>query len=740
MNGQGHPGGWSKEDFSIPDCPGHQARVDAALEGVPVRLLVGNSGAPGRAGAVRATHGRISHYAHLDMRWAVCPEASSLHPGGPGSIMRQIIVLDRSLELARVVGGITTDKKLKTATAGKLYKGIISTDLDGTPMWSVETVRVVGENEEPSKGGKEKPEKLPAWWQPWFLNPFGRTLAILSPLLLIIGLETTYQVSRRQNGLGTIGSNKYSQYTWAHLPTGLMLMVRIIYEGIFSSAKILQPYLHLKKGARIEDDAINDNPQAKLAVQSVWKGLSGNYGVALAALASIIAPLLTIVASGLYSAENIESARDIQIERADVFNSSISMVPFEGDTTGSNLIGGLIVTAGVAYPKWTHGELALSSLRIGSLADSKDHVTINASTIDSNHSITGAITTDPTVSRPSADDTSFLQTKVPAIRADLKCHPISKALLNLTTGETGSLSADVPGGCRKHNVMLPENTHVGGYFGTYQGPEFDGKSCPEVLFVFGYLPDKNTTDQIQAYACNTTIEILDANTKLLLPDYTITSADPIESSRQQLIPKYTPYEDFHGFLPVRNDTSKGYDEFWAAMMASNNVTTADFIQQPRKVLDAATHVLRVLLAQILSSQARVPLARTNDARPADADNRDLTLKGTLVDPNVTRVKQSAISSRILEAQLATMLIFCIIAFYFLRPRDLLPLNPCSIASAATYLAPSQLVGENLLPPDAGLRRESDLLGDSRLAGLMLSLGWWSYGGGKRYGIDIGKAE
>lgn len=65
------------------------------------------------------------------------------------------------------------------------------------------------------------------------------------------------------------------------------------------------------------------------------------------------------------------------------------------------------------------------------------------------------------------------------------------------------------------------------------------------------------------------------------------------------------------------------------------------------------------------------------------------------------MKQSALS-RILEALLAAMLVLCTIAFCFLPSRDLLPLNPCSIASATTYLAPSQLVGEDLLPPDAGL--------------------------------------
>ncbi|KAF7588257.1 hypothetical protein BBP40_005943 [Aspergillus hancockii] len=175
-------------------------------------------------------------------------------------------------------------------------------------------------------------------------------------------------------------------------------------------------------------------------------------------------------------------------------------------------------------------------------------------------------------------------------------------------------------------------------------------------------------------------------------------------------------------------------------MTGNGVSTADLSQQPHKVMDAAIYVFRVLLAQSMSSPARILLTHTNDTRHGDADTWTLTLKATLVNPNVARLKQTAISSRILEVLLAAMLVSCAMAFYFIRSRDLLPLNPCSIASAAQYLAPSQLVGERLMPSGAKLQRKSDLLGDSRLAGLMLSQGWWSYDGEKRYGIAIGKAE
>ncbi|KAL6228809.1 hypothetical protein BDW75DRAFT_246306 [Aspergillus navahoensis] len=676
-------------------------------------------------------------------------------PRDPGSILGQLIVLGRSLELARTVGKAITDEKLETVTTGKLYHGTMPTGVDAT-SWSIRVMPNAGINGTRRNDKKGKKSTKSEWWQPWSLKLLGRCLAILTPFLFIVGLEVTYQVSRNQNGLGAIGDNQYSKYVGAYVPAALMLVVRILYEGIFSSAKILQPYLRLKKEpCSIGDAAITQNSQARLAVQSFWAGRSGNYGVSAAALASVLAPFLTIVASGLYVFEPTESMRAVQISRADVFNSSMGRErPLEmQDAVDANLIGALIVTVGVAYPQWTHGELALSKLDIGSLMDSKNHAHISDSTIDSNNSTGDEFTTGSNIPDPLRNETSFLQIRIPSIRGDLQCRHIRRESLNITMRAGNhttpqSLDADISGGCGyEYSVTLPDDILVGDYFGAYGGvPYIDGGYCPEVILAFGHLPNNHTTDQINAFLCNASVDILDADTKLLLPGHIIAAAEPIEASRQQLIPDLIPYSSFRLILPaaVRNDSNGSrYDEFWSAVMNNKELglTTGDLVQHPERVLNGAKHIFRVLLAQTMSSLGRVSAgldSSTNNA--ADTDTQPTTLNGTLTIPNVVRVKQTSISTRILEALLAAMLFLCIIAFYFIHSRDLLPLNPCSIGSAATYLAPSQLVWQGLLPPDAALRRKSELLENSRLKGLMVSLGWWGDNEGRRYGVDIGGAE
>ncbi|KAF9895121.1 hypothetical protein FE257_000023 [Aspergillus nanangensis] len=681
-------------------------------------------------------------------------------PRDPGSILGQIIVLDRSPELAQTVAGITTQTKLVQATQGKLYKGGMVQGLHDTPVWSINELPSLGDkNEQPpevehkkekkktKKKQKNEAQKPPGWWQPWTFNRFGRTLALASPLLLIIGLELVYQLSHRWDGLGAVGANEYLEYTWVYLPAALMMAVRIVYEGIFSSAKVVQPYLHLRRGARIEDDAITDNAQAKLAVQSVFTALTGNFGVAPAALATLVAPLLTIVASGLYSAEDIQAARNTRIERADLFNTAIADAPSVLDTAVASLLGGLIVTSGVAYPRWTYDELALSALRPATLFNTEDNVAINESSIavssnntsssPSSGASASSSSSSTDISSSSTNNTSFLQLQAPALRATLHCTPVppsANLTLQTTTDDIMQLAMNLDPRCTvsdrtRQAAYLPGHASVGHSFGMLQGIGENGSPCDDTFVAFGYLPDAHSLAQVHAYTCFTSIDLLSADTTFLLPNYTIASAVPDESTSSRAIPRYRTFYDTATFLPTRNDSSAGYDSLFTAVTTNRGVEESDLVHNPDKVLTTVEHIYRQLMAQSLSAQARVSLNSTTTTpdntttRPSGVDTLPVTLKGTFVDPNVTRLKQSAVSSRILEGVLAVMWLSCVVSFHFLRTRDLLPLNPCSIAGAVSYLARSQLVGEGIVPAGAETQRKADLLRDSRLKGLMLSLGW-----------------
>lgn len=152
---------------------------------------------------------------------------------------------------------------------------------------------------------------------------------------------------------------------------------------------------------------------------------------------------------------------------------------------------------------------------------------------------------------------------------------MSNLSVTVLSDSKGTLrAAGLPEGCREsYEVLLPNSTQAGDYFAMYEDTYSSGL-CPDVIFAFGYLPDRHTADQVHAYACDTVVDILDADTKSLLPNFTIASAEPIESSRQTLVPRYKPYSDFERFLPVINDT-KASDRIWAAVLANGDVTTAD---------------------------------------------------------------------------------------------------------------------------------------------------------------------
>ncbi|XHG03600.1 hypothetical protein AWENTII_006901 [Aspergillus wentii] len=170
--------------------------------------------------------------------------------------------------------------------------------------------------------------------------------------------------------------------------------------------------------------------------------------------------------------------------------------------------------------------------------------------------------TPANLTNPHSSQQWIIKVTVPALRGNLDCLPMVSQSLTFDP-EDFIPDGDFAEGCERYGtIYTPENAHIGGYLGMYDSTQLKDETCSRVVLNFGYLLDDHSTDQIHSYACNATIDILDVNVTYSLPDHTITTADPIESSRQQFIPHYEPYEDnFMYMLPVRNDTSKGYDQF-----------------------------------------------------------------------------------------------------------------------------------------------------------------------------------
>lgn len=141
------------------------------------------------------------------------------------------------------------------------------------------------------------------------------------------------------------------------------------------------------------------------------------------------------------------------------------------------------------------------------------------------------------------------------------------------------------------------------------------------------------------------------------------------------------------------------------------------------------YLYRVAYSQSLNLDGRIP-ALKNNSSPLEA-----TVFFTSTE---ARLLQDGTSTRVLEGLLVTMAVCAVMAYWMLGTgvRELVMMQPGSIAAAAALIAGSEMVRESPVVGGRGEFKEG-------FEGYLFSLGWWDkgVGGGEtRYGVDIGNAQ
>ncbi|BCR95126.1 uncharacterized protein AKAW2_20066A [Aspergillus luchuensis] len=243
--------------------------------------------------------------------------------------------------------------------------------------------------------------------------------------------------------------------------------------------------------------------------------------------------------------------------------------------------------------------------------------------------------------------------------------------------------------------------------------------------------DGNSTAQIRGFTCNPQIDEIDATTSFSLPGLEIQSAAADDSTSRVFSTNISTTLKFESFLsqPV-NKQDQAFDAFFSAILNDQKSLSLSDITDPSHystVINATQHLYRTLMAQAMNGNARIP-----------ASDNQTTFPSTIVDPNRTRLTQSAISTRILEAFLAAMVVSTLVASYFMQTKEVLPFNPCSIAGAGALIAGSDVLKSDTFPAGSEWCDDREMLRRGYFSGLVFGLGWWA-GDDPRFGIDVGRA-
>ncbi|KAK2757300.1 hypothetical protein FQN54_004814 [Arachnomyces sp. PD_36] len=664
-------------------------------------------------------------------------------PQDPGTIAGLATILARSPEFSKRIRGVVNAREMKQVLATSDYQTVAANGAGNVPSFSIEPL----DKRIPTRRQTLSSPTTTQWWRPFSVRIIERVFITISPLVLIVALEAVYQVSKKHDGLLDVNTRDYTRYLWDYIPATVMLGVKLLFDSVDFTVKIFQPYLELRRVEVTGQRSMTENHMSKLPIQGFLGGVfNKQYAISASAFAMLVAPFLTIAVSGLYSSENVSSTRSATIRRVDFFNSTIDADPNQWSSASDySFVGGLVVNADLPYPAWTYDELAFPKLDINSLSNPIDFSNGSLSQYADN-------------STEIHDEPGVFSARIPALRGGLDCKEISNGYVLDDYTDSIALDTFVGTDCGDHggvggtmdNISVNiGNPKFGDYFGKIDNTLRGLEGCPKMISMYGRY-NGNDTSEVKAFVCSPYIEEVQVDANFTLPTFQITSAKVDESSATIFAEGFKAQFDIENFLVPSNRTGAVLDAFYTSLVYRLDTLTLDdfnHADQFSKIYDAAQHLYRTLAAQQMSSNLRIPAPALSPEDPNN-DDTDTILSGTITDPTRFRLKQSLISTRVLEALLATMFICVCITFAIMKDtREVLPQNPCTIAGAASLLAGSDVAdsedGGGIIPAGAEWWGDKELVRKGVFDGLVFSLGWWDderVTGGRRYGVGAWKAE
>ncbi|KAJ6132458.1 hypothetical protein N7471_007673 [Penicillium samsonianum] len=226
---------------------------------------------------------------------SVCPRDTS-------SIAGLSTVFAQSPELMAIFKG-TALKPIESMEKSHLQTTQFSIQMEHDGAY-----RLVPGSEEPIQDKPIKPkvsteDEQIFWWRPLSSTLYIQLPAVIAPLGVIAALEVVYHISQSSHGITLVeGKSDYIHYIWTYIPALIMFTVRCLFQSVEFGARILQPYVELRKGSAPPETSIFENQLRKIAAFGVVDALrKRQWALAGATLTLLLAAATPIVVAGLYT-------------------------------------------------------------------------------------------------------------------------------------------------------------------------------------------------------------------------------------------------------------------------------------------------------------------------------------------------------------------------------------------------------------------------------------------------------
>ncbi|RDW63409.1 hypothetical protein BP6252_10954 [Coleophoma cylindrospora] len=563
-----------------------------------------------------------------------------------------------------------------------------------------------------------KKTKNRSFWSPWMLKTPALVLTLASALLIIAVLEILQHLSDSSSGIVSLDVESFtlSLYT-RFLPALVMLLLATLFNGVDFNVAVLAPFSKMYAGTASSQSLIRPLV-GQLPPLALYNALRNRYWSAyLTGLATMVASVLTIVVSGLYSVEYVPSSTPSTLYPMDSWNLSYSQGLSTDNATAA--VASLVESGILSYPAFTFDELVFSNLE---------------------------------AALPSAEGN--VTAKVPGLRAELSCTELSSDIFNFTVGYVAHYEATMVS--ILGTVPLPENcqrgsrngnmsyipyantglllytatntTYIGSYVDLHVGPfefvrgmdygaSYPGQpdnppECPSVLLIYGFFDGWNKTrSAMTVQSCYQRLQKIDVDVVLSGSGMTIQHAVPNESTAEYLPNgqannyewRLQPGLDF-SFQSLNRTKIDPYllDNDLNSAHVSNFFRGALFGRTPlalealaagspdipytrEQVFEHIQKFYRRYMAQYISANMRVPKG-TKKRAINDAGG----IQGSFTpDIGVPRMVQNRTPKLILQILLAVMFV-CGTFACLGKNHKLVLWNPCSIAGVMVLFAGSKM--------------------------------------------------
>ncbi|GME31222.1 uncharacterized protein LTHEOB_12502 [Neofusicoccum parvum] len=681
---------------------------------------------------------------------ALCFLSPGIFHRDPGSVGAQALILARSPDLMGLLSGYgsSTKQALKSRLSGYIAyfpmrnspenPAIEVTPKDPTKSTTAKPAEPDEDNSDQSK-----------WWHPiptmwWF-----RICIILLALAVIIVLEVLFRLSGKNSGLADVDTNGYQKYTWTYIPTLAMASIGLAFAMADSTARTLHPFQVLHRGSASFKEILYD-PAGQISLVAVVQAASKRHFPLMAIMfTGLLAPILTIVTSGLYIPVPVPWTRDVTLQMQDWFdidNRTVDTLQSIAEENKPWSVFSLTQFSNMSSPQWTHGEYAFPTFSAGDL---RGH---------------------------NGSETSLsMSLRVPAVRGNLNCSLTNYYENKNTSYDLGRLIGsptiivvDPPEGCHTPEIngterrlyLKPSDSLKDGYFAAFMADDYDtvslalykeyiedtssiqicGDNRQHFWFAAGHQSG-DISDSLTLLHCVPYIEALYVTANFSLPSLQLSTSAPVSPHEDTAIPLSTS-SSATAFPDAK------FDKFVAALANGTHGTPlASLAGQPNTAAFRAAiqRLYALYAAQNLHFNYRRPLsdplpAANSTNNPAAAALASAPATGTLTDSTRLRLVQSGVSTRVLEGLLAAMVLCAGAAFALERRTRILPKDPGCVAAVMALVAEGE-VWRRVVPVGAERWGDGEVERRGVFAGWLFSLGWWGgEGERRRFGVDVGRAE